>query len=92
LFRIVIAAAIIGSLLAYAKEQDVLDRAGILGSCAPLTAAAPDDSQWWECRPGELTGYPDLSQDGCNRGAKRGEVRYWLCPTTLVASRGSGTR
>lgn len=90
MFRFVVAAAIVASLLAYAKEERVLDRAGILGSCTPLTAAAPDESQWWECRPGELTGYPELSQDGCKRGDLRGEVRYWLCPAALVAGRSGG--
>ena len=85
MFRFLVAAAIIGSLLAYAKERDVLDRAGILGSCAPLTADAPKESQWWECRPGKLTGYPSLSQDGCSRGVMHGEVRYWLCPAPLVS-------
>jgi hypothetical protein len=87
LFRFLVAAAIIGSVLAFAKDRQVLDRAGLLGSCAPLAAAAPQESQWWECRAGQLTGYPDLSQDGCKRGALRGDVRYWLCPSALVAGR-----
>jgi hypothetical protein len=85
LFRFLVAAALIGSLLAFAKERHIVNRAGIVGSCAALTASAPLDRQWWECRPGRLTGYPDLSNDGCNRGIMRGEVRYWLCPTALAA-------
>ena len=85
MFRFIVAAAIIGTLLAYAKGHDVLDRAGFLGSCARLTAIAPEDSEWWECRPGRLTGYPDRSQENCKRGVMRGEVRYWLCPAPLVA-------
>jgi hypothetical protein len=89
MFRFLVAAALIGSVLFYAKEQHVLDRAGILGSCAPLTVAAPKDSVWWECRPGKLTGYPDRSKDNCTRGVLRGEVRYWLCPAPLVAGRRS---
>ncbi len=40
----------------------------------------------WSADPGDLTGYPDLSQDACTRGALRGDVRYWHCPTALVAS------
>ena len=89
MFRLAVAAAIVASLLAFAKEQRVLDRAGILGSCTPLTFAAPNDSQWWECRAGKVTGFPDLSQDACKRGSLRGEVRYWLCPAALVAGRSS---
>ncbi len=87
--RIVLAAAMIASILALAKNEHVLDRTGLLGSCAELAAPAPDGGQWLECRPGELTGYPDLSQDACTRGAMRGEVRYWRCPTALVGGRSS---
>ena len=85
MLRFIVAAAIIGALLVYAKQERLLDRAGIVGSCVALTSPAPLDRQWWECRPGELTGYPSLAKDGCSRGILRGEVRYWLCPTALAA-------
>lgn len=85
--RIVFAAAMIASLLALAKNERVLDRTGLLGSCAALAAPAPQGGQWLECRPGKLTGYPDLSQDSCTRRGIRGEARYWICPTALVAAR-----
>lgn len=87
MFRFLVAAAIIGSLLAYAKGHEVLDRTGMLGSCSPMTATAPKDYEWWECRPGKLTGYPDRSKENCTRGVMRGEVRYWLCPAPLVEGR-----
>jgi hypothetical protein len=85
MFRITLAAALVASALAAAHHERVLDRAGLLGSCAPLAAATTDGGQWLECRPGDLTGYPDLSQDACTRGAMRGEVRYWRCPTALTS-------
>ncbi len=85
--RIVFAAAMIASILALAKHERVLDRSGMFGSCSPLTAPAPQGGQWLECRPGRLTGYPDLSQDSCKRRGLRGEARYWICPTALVAAR-----
>lgn len=85
--RIVFAAAIIASLLALAKHERVLDRSGLFGSCSEVAAPAPAGGQWLECRPGELTGYPDLSQDSCSRRGMRGETRYWICPTALVAAR-----
>ena len=85
--RIVFAAAMIASLLALAKHERVLDRTGLLGSCAELAAAAPEGGKWMECRPGQLTGYPDLSQDSCTKRGLRGEARYWICPTSLVAAR-----
>ena len=86
MFRTTLAAALVASALAAAHHERVLDRAGLLGSCTTLAASADDGGQWLECRPGDLTGYPDLSQDACTRGAMRGDVRYWHCPTALVAS------
>ena len=62
-------------------------KSAVLGSCAPLVAKAPHDGQWWECKPGRLSGYPDLTKDACKRGDMRGQVRYWLCPAELVVSR-----
>lgn len=85
--RIVFAAAMIASVLALAKHQNVLERTGLLGSCSTLTAPAPEGGQWLECRPGRLTGYPDLSQDSCSRRGLRGESRFWICPTALIAAR-----
>ena len=84
MFRFVVAAAIIGALLAYAKAEHVLDRAGIVGSCAATdrdrTAGPP------------VVGVPARRADGLSgslegrlhRGILRGEVRYWLCPAPLV--------
>lgn len=94
MFRTFVAAALVASVLAAAQRERVLDRAGLLGSCSPVVATV-DGGQWLECRPGSLTGYPDLSQDACTRGAFNGEVRYWHCPTALVGGRSAdetGTR
>ncbi len=85
--RIVFAAAMIASVLALAKHERVLDRTGLLGTCSEVAAPAPEGGQWLECRPGRLTGYPDLSQDSCTRRGLRGETRYWICPTALIAGR-----
>ncbi len=87
MFRYGLAAALTVSGVAFVHSQNVLDRAGLLGSCTALSVAAPNGGQWLECRPGALTGYPDLSRDACSRAAMRGEVSYWLCPTPLVAAR-----
>lgn len=87
--RVLVVAVLIASILALAKKERVLDRTGLLGSCSAVEAAAPHGGQWLACRSGDLTGYPDLSQDSCRRGGTRGEVRYWICPTPLVAGRSS---
>jgi hypothetical protein len=89
MFRVALAAALVASALAAAHHERVLDRTGLLGGCTAVATATAEDGQWLECRAGELTGYPDLSQDACERGAMRGEVRYWHCPTALVAGRSS---
>ena len=89
--RIVFAAAMIASVLALAKQERVLDRTGLFGSCSSLAAPAPAGGRWLECHPGSLTGYPDLSQDSCTRRGLRGEARYWICPTALVAARSPHT-
>ena len=85
--RIVLAAAMIASVLAFARHERVLDRTSLLGTCSTLTTPAPAGGQWVECRPGTLTGYPDLSQNSCSRRGLRGQSRYWVCPTALVAAR-----
>jgi hypothetical protein len=86
-FRYGVAAFLIASVAAVANSQGMLDKSAFLGSCNPLVAQAPHDGQWWECRPGRLSGYPDLSKDACKRGDMRGEIRFWLCPAELVVSR-----
>lgn len=85
--RIVVVAAVVASILAVARNERVLDRAGILGTCTELAAPAPEGGQWLECRPGDLTGYPDLSRDSCQKAGMRGEARYWVCPVRLVSAR-----
>lgn len=84
--RVIFVAALIASFLALAKHEDALDRTGMFGACSAVDAPAPQGGRWLECRPGKLSGYPDLSQDSCSRRGLRGETRYWICPTALVAA------
>lgn len=87
MFRVLVAAILVASALYGAKQEQVLDRAGLLGSCSAVAASADGQPQWLACHSGRLTGFPDLSSDSCTRGALRGTVRFWLCPAQLVASR-----
>ena len=87
MIRYGVAAALLVSAAAAANSQGLLHRAASLGSCAPLVAQAPHGAKWWECKPGAVSGYPDLSKDSCRQGDLRGEVRYWLCPAELTAPR-----
>jgi hypothetical protein len=86
-FQYGVVAALIVSAAAAADSQGLLHRAASLGSCAPLVAQAPHGAQWWECKPGAASGYPDLSKDSCRQGDLRGDVRYWLCPAGLTVTR-----
>jgi hypothetical protein len=92
LLRVAAAVMLIASLLAVAKQQHVLDRAGLTGSCSSMSDPAPLDTVWWACTGGSLTGAPDRTNEGCKPGAVRGDVRYWLCPETLVSSASSESR
>ena len=87
--RVFVAAAVIASLLAFARSEHVLDRTGLFGSCSALAAPAPNGGQWLACSAGEMTGYPDLSRDSCQKAGMRDAIRYWICPTALVAGRSS---
>ena len=87
MFRYGVAAALIVSAAVAANSQGLPHRAATLGSCSPLVAQAPHGVQWWECKPGAASGYPDLSKDSCRQGDLRGDVRYWLCPAGLTVSR-----
>lgn len=87
MLKFAVIAALLAAGLAYAKHDRTLERAGLLGSCARVAGALPDGGEWRACRPGRLTGYPDLSRDGCVAQGGDAELRYWRCPAPLVGSR-----
>ena len=87
MLRFALIAALLAAGLAYGKHDRTLERAGLLGSCAHVAGALPDGGEWQACRSGRLTGYPDLSRDGCVALSEVGELRYWRCPASLVGSR-----
>lgn len=70
-------------LLAYAKENQVLERAGVLGSCAVIGSPSGDPGQWWRCREGVLTGFPDLARFPCDRISKVEGDEVWRCSRPL---------
>lgn len=86
MFRTAVVAALIAFALYGAREERVLERAGLFGSCTPIQTLA-DDSQWLACSPGYLTGFPDLRTDACTYATARDDVELWHCPARVVASR-----
>lgn len=77
-----IAAAVAG--LAAVKDGDVLERAGLVGSCTTVAVPGRASEAWQACRPGRLEGRPNLTRQSCiSHGVSR-ELEYWRCPNPLV--------
>ncbi len=89
MLRIVVLAVFIASGLYGLRESGALDQAGLLGHCDAVKTAAITEGEWLGCRGGRLNGAPDLSHDGCRKGATQKGVTYWYCPEKLVSDRNS---
>jgi hypothetical protein len=85
--RIVLVAAALAATLVFVQHQRVLQNAGLLGYCTRVATPAGQSGHWHECRPGKLTGTPELSRGSCIRARRAGEVDVWRCPTPLEANR-----
>lgn len=87
LLRIVIFAAVVAAALVLVQQRQVLENAGLSGYCASIPTPKGQSGHWHECRPGKLTGTPQLSQTSCIRAGRTGEVERWRCPTALGTNR-----
>jgi hypothetical protein len=83
LVRIVIIAALIATTLAVVQKKQVLQNAGLTGYCTTIATPAGQSGFWHECRPGKLTGTPELSLASCKRAGAIGQTERWRCPTAL---------
>jgi hypothetical protein len=92
MLRIVLVTAVIAGLFILVKSENVLERSGLVGSCAPVATPGTQNGQWWACRSGHLGDAPDLWRESCSRGGRSGDVRYWLCPTSVLQERSNQTR
>ena len=90
--KIALVAALIAAALHGVKNERVLERAGLFGSCTAVSGAAAEAGGWMACSSGRLSGYPDLSRDSCTKGGTRAKIVYWRCPTPIVASRTAAER
>jgi hypothetical protein len=88
MFRILLVAAVIVSLLAFAKKNEWFERAGVVGTCTEIAAPRGDEAQWWSCKQGVLTGYPSLRRDSCDPQGTRSQRQFWRCTTPLTSSPG----
>ena len=83
LVRVVIIAALIAVTLAVIQKKDVLQKAGLTGYCTSIPTPPGQSGFWHECRPGKVTGTPELSLASCKRTGTVGQVESWRCPTAL---------
>jgi hypothetical protein len=81
--RIVLVAAVIAASLVLVQQKRVLENAGLTGYCASIATPSGQSGYWFECRPGSLTGTPELSRSSCVHASRRGDVERWRCPTPL---------
>lgn len=61
------------------KDGRLLDRSGLVGSCAAVATPSGHDGVWHACRPGRLEGRHDLTRQSCVSKGVAGEVEYWHC-------------
>jgi hypothetical protein len=82
--RIVLVAAVIAAALVFVQQRQVLQNAGLTGYCEAIATPKDESGYWHVCRPGKLTGTPELSRNGsCTRAGGAGEVERWRCETPL---------
>lgn len=89
MLRFAVFAAAVVAALAAVKDEHVISRARLVGTCETVEAAR-DGGEWLACRRGSLLGYPDLSADGCTRAPTATSLQLWQCPAPLVVSRDDG--
>lgn len=87
LFRIIFVGALIAGAMILIKQDRVLERAGLIGSCRVVGSPAGDTGEWRACRSGKLAGRPDLSVHSCESKTLQGDTEYWRCPAPLAANR-----
>jgi hypothetical protein len=83
MFRIVFVGVLIAAAMIVIKQDRVLERAGLLGSCATVAPPAGQDGDWHACKEGKLSGAPDLSLNSCTKAGYVGMVAYWRCPAPV---------
>jgi hypothetical protein len=85
--RFAIVAAVIAAGLGFAQQRQVLQHAGLFGSCSEIATPAGQSGVWHECVPGKLTGTPGLSRDSCTRIQHNPTQDVWRCPTALESNK-----
>ncbi|MDQ5822203.1 MAG: hypothetical protein M3540_12250 [Actinomycetota bacterium] len=86
MFRFFIVAALIVGAMIVIKQESLLQRAGLLGSCDAVAPPSGQDGDWHACKDGKLSGAQDLSLKSCTKAGYVGVVAYWRCPAPIDAN------
>lgn len=86
LAKIAIIAAAFAGLLGLARNQMWFERAGLMAECKVTATpyAAPAGGQWWACREGAISGFPNLRRDHCDSKGVTGRIELWHCPVAIA--------
>ena len=84
--RFAVVAAVIAAALAFAQQRQVLQNAGLFGSCSRIATPTGQSGAWHACVPGKLTGTPGLSRGSCIRVKHTTARDFWRCPTPLESN------
>jgi hypothetical protein len=82
LIKILVVLALLIGALAILQQQQVVQRAGVVGRCTEVRAPVRDarGAQWWSCSEGLVTGYPSLVKDNCSIEIRTSDRQVWRCP------------
>jgi hypothetical protein len=83
LFKIVFVGMLVAAAMMFIKQDRVMQRLGLAGSCSVVATPLGQDGVWHACKPGKLAGRPDLSLSSCESRALVGKVEYWRCPAAV---------
>ena len=89
MLRIIAFSLIVIAVMVAIKDGRALERAGLVGSCTPVTTPEGQTGYWHSCKEGRLEGRPDLSRKSCKSVGLVGSVEYWRCPTPLGGLKGA---
>ncbi len=84
--KIAIVAVAFVALLAFAQQRAWFKRIGLTASCEvvqPPFGASDAGGQWWSCREGVLSGYPNLERDNCRNKGIVSSHQVWWCPVPI---------
>jgi hypothetical protein len=83
MLRILAFSLVVIAVMVAIKDGRMLERAGLVGSCAAVATPEGQTGFWHSCKEGRLEGRPDLSRKSCKSLGLVGSVEYWRCPTPI---------